>query len=82
MSGPTEHWVGKDAAFNGRDFERRNDETFSVPINTDHSGLVKCDEEETFTTIYNVLQGLDWNKAKDAIELGKRQAGGKSSTCK
>jgi hypothetical protein len=67
MTGPTEHWVGKDAAFNGREIERKRDEIYSIPVNTDHSGLVKCNEEETFTTISNVLKGFDWNIAKKAI---------------
>jgi hypothetical protein len=80
MTGPTEYWVGKDAAFNGREIERKKDETYSIPIHTDHSSLVKCNEEETFTTISNVLEGIDWNIAKDAIEFCKRQ-GGQGANC-
>ena len=67
MNGPTEHWVGKDAAFNGREIERERDETYSIPVNTDHSSLVKCNEEETFTTIFNVLKDFGRDVAKNAI---------------
>jgi hypothetical protein len=81
MSGPKKYWIGKDAAFNGRDIERKKDETYSIPIHTDHSGLVKCDEEETFTTISNVLERIDWNKAKNAIETCKSQRENIAAAC-
>jgi hypothetical protein len=81
MTGPKDYWIGKDAAFNGRDIERKKDETYSIPVHTDHSGLVKCDEEETFTTISNVLEKIDWNKAKEAIEIRKNQIENTGVTC-
>lgn len=68
MTGPTEHWVGKDAAFNGRDLERQHSEVYAIPIDTDHSGLVKCDKEDTFKTISHVLESLDWKTAKNGAE--------------
>jgi len=73
MTGPTEHWVGKDAAFNGRDLERQHAEVYSIPIDTDHSGLVKCDKEDTFKTISHVLESLDWKIAKSGVESSKAQ---------
>lgn len=81
MTGPTKHWVGKGAAFNGREAERKRDETYSIPIDTDHSGLVKCDEAETFTTIFNVLGKCDWKTAKGKIEKSKTQEGGEGAIC-
>jgi len=71
MTGPTERWVGKEAAFNGREFERLQDETYSIPIHTDHSGLVKCDREEDFKTISYYLVSLDWRAAKNGVESSK-----------
>lgn len=73
MTGPTQHWVGRDAAFNGRELERQHSEVYSIPIDTDHSGLVKCDKEDTFKTISHVLESLDWKVAKDGVESSKTQ---------
>ncbi|KAL2062503.1 hypothetical protein VTL71DRAFT_6769 [Oculimacula yallundae] len=68
MSGPKKHWVGKDAAFNGRDAERKRDETFSIPMSTDHSGLVKCNDTQSYEKIKRVLLSFDWQRTSREIE--------------
>lgn len=75
MSGPKKHWIGKAAAFNGRDIEREEDDKYSILLDTDYSGLVKCETEETFTTICNVLKYLDWASSTRAITSYKKQGG-------
>ncbi|TAQ87678.1 hypothetical protein B7494_g3974 [Chlorociboria aeruginascens] len=73
LRGPRKHWVDKTAAFNGRDLEREEDEKYSISLETDHSSLVKCEDENTFKTISNVLKDLDWVSATRAMASYKEQ---------
>ena len=75
MNGPRQHWVPKNAAFNGRDVEREEDDKYSIPLDTDHSGLVKCEEEETFKIVSKVLNDLDWTSITRAMALYEKQKG-------
>ena len=68
MTGPKELWVGMEAAFNGRESERANDINYSIPLQTTHSGLVKCDKWDIFETILEKLQQVHYPSAKAAIE--------------
>jgi hypothetical protein len=68
MTGPLEYWVGKDSAFNGREIDRQRERQYSIPLTTYHSGLVKCNEWDSFLAISNVLRGIDGRKAEATIK--------------